>query len=175
MVLLLTGCISTGQRSRPSDDAPAQPTSSASDPSFAEQPPEDPNVGAGNLAFGDAYTYTDDVSISVSLPAPFTPGEYAFGADQAANLLFSITITNDSGENLDPLTYSEVSSGGAESTAIFDPGNAAGNIGTPPQTVILPGGTITWLEAYSVADPASVVFQIRPAFDYNPVIFTNAQ
>jgi hypothetical protein len=142
----------------------------ASDPSFAPQPTEEPPADT-NSGFGDAVTYTDGVSISVSAPAEFAPTQYAYGADQAYNVLFNLTITNGSDANLEPSVYSRVSSGGVESTAIFDTDN---NLNGGPTTVILPGGTITWSEGYSVADPASIIFQVAPSFDYDDSIFTNA-
>jgi len=90
-------------------------------------------------------------------------------------VVFQLTITNGSDENLNPVTYSRVASGGTEASAIFDSGNSMGDIGLGPTTVILPGGTITWLEAYSLTDPSSIVFQISPSFDYQDAVFTNQQ
>ena len=171
--LVLTGCVGAKSTSSPSAEPKSDSDSSVVDPAFAEEPDSEEEEEIGNLAFGDAVTYVDDVSISVSTPAGFTPGEYAAGADQEANLVFSITITNGSKENLDPRTYSKVSSGGVESSSIFDSGNPVGDLGGGPSTVILPGGTIAWMEAYSVKDPAAIIFQIAPSYDYNDAIFTN--
>ncbi|AND16697.1 hypothetical protein C5C18_00450 [Rathayibacter tritici] len=75
--------------------------------------------------------------------------------------------------NLDPSTYSRVASGGVEASRIFDAGNETVDVNTTPNTVILPGGTVTWTEAYSVADPAKVIVQIAPSFDYEDSVFTN--
>lgn len=141
-------------------------------PSLAEQP--DPPAVQENAAFGTAVTYVDEVSISVSEPAEFTPTEYAAGNDQAYQVVFSITITNGSDANLDPATYSRVSSGGVEASQIFDFDNSVGDLSYGPSTVILPGGTITWLEAYSITDLQSIIFQIAPSYDYDDAIFTNA-
>lgn len=118
-------------------------------------------------------TWADEVSLSVSAAAPFAPGEYAYGADQAHNVVFTLVITNNSTEVLEPSTYARVSSGGAEASPIFDSGNPLGEIGSSPSTAILPGQTVQWLEAFSIADPASITFQISPSFDYEDAIFTN--
>jgi len=170
--LLLTACTPIASSSSPSDEAPA------SAPSFAEPvestaPEPEPEPESGILAFGEAMTWQDDVSLSVSAAAPFTPTEYAAGADQANNVVFTLVITNGSKEALEPSVYSRVSSGGVESSSIFDSGNPAGDIMGGPITTILPGQTIQWLEAYSIADPASITFQVSPGFEYEDAIFTN--
>ena len=44
-----------------------------------------------------------------------------------------------------------------------------------PSTVILPGQSVTWKEAWSVADPNSLTMQIAPSWDYENAVFTNIQ
>lgn len=167
LAVTLVGCTPADHKSSPANTGAA----AAADPSFAATPTPEPKVG--NLAFGDAMTWTDGVSISVSQPVPFTPGQYAAGATQATSILFTITLTNGSDANLEPMVYNRVSSGGVEASAIFDSGNPVGEIGGTPNTVVLPGQTVTWLEAYSVADPAVLTFQTNPSFKYEDAIFTN--
>lgn len=123
-----------------------------------------------SLEFGDVYTYTDDVSISVSTPGPFVPGQYAAGATQANNVAFNVTITNGSDEIMEPFPYTTVASGGVEGSAIFDIDQ---NVGGAPSTAILPGQTITWVEAWSISDPNSIALQIAPSFEYENAIFSN--
>ncbi|WKK72894.1 DUF4190 domain-containing protein [Rathayibacter oskolensis] len=137
-----------------------------------EEPPAADDL---TLGFGETLTYTDGVSLSVTAPTEFAPTEYASGADQAVNVVFTFTIENGSDQNLDPYTYAAVSSGGVEASRIFDIDNAVGDISTGPSTVILPGGSVTWQEAYSLTDPASIVLQLSPSFDYQEAIFTNTQ
>lgn len=122
------------------------------------------------LGFGEIFTYENGVSISASAPAVYTPGKYAAGADQAQHITFNLTITNGSAEPLEPMAYGTLASAGTEGSQIFDTEN---NLNGGPSTVILPGGTITWAEAYSVADPASLILQIAPSFEYENAIFTN--
>ncbi|KQQ06182.1 MULTISPECIES: DUF4190 domain-containing protein [unclassified Rathayibacter] len=158
-----------------------EPTSSVSAeplPFDDETPADDaPPAAADDLTvgFGDTFAYTDGVTLTVSAPEEFTPTEYAAGADQAVNVVFTLTIQNGSGQNLDPFTYADVSSGGVEASRIFDTDGVAGDISTSPSTVILPGGSVTWKEAYSLADPASIVMQLSPSFDYQDAVFTNTQ
>jgi|GEM_PF-1295511 len=125
------------------------------------------------LEFGETMVWSNGVSMTVSAPEPFTPSDLSAGADQAANIVFTLTIQNDSGENVQPVVFSQLSSGGTEATRIFDVGAEGGQVGIPPTTAILPGSSITWSEAWSVADPTSLTMQTAPSFEYEDVIFTN--
>ena len=145
---------------------------SADDGAVVEEP-EPPAVG--NLAFGDTMIYEDGVELTVSAPEPYTAGEFAAGADQAANLVFTLTITNNSTENLDPLPFPRVSSGGTEASQIFDFTDDGVQVGLPPTNVILPGESVTWQSAWSVADAASLTMQVAPGFEYEDAVFTNVQ
>ena len=135
---------------------------------------EAPDDGAmGGLAFGETMEWDDGVSMTVSEPEPFTPSDLAAGADQAVDLVFTLTITNDSSENVQPVVVSTLSSDGTEATRIFDIGADGGQVGIPPTTAILPGESITWREAWSVADEGSLTMQTSPSFQYEPAVFTN--
>ncbi|WP_430645234.1 DUF2510 domain-containing protein [Agromyces sp. GXS1127] len=137
---------------------------------------EEPGAGAGEgqvLAFGETMVWSNGVSMIVSEPEPFTPSDLSAGADQAVDLVFTLTITNDSTENVQPVVFSRLASGGTEATRIFDVGAEGGQVGIPPTTAILPGSSITWSEAWSVADEASLTMQTAPSFEYEDVVFTN--
>lgn len=158
------------------DDAIAEASELAEEPADEGDAAEEPAPPAvGNLAFGDTMIYEDGVELTVSAPEPYTPGEFAAGADQAANLVFTLTITNNSTENLDPLPFPQVSSGGQESSQIFDITGDGAEIGLPPTNVILPGESVTWTSAWSVADPNSLTMQVSPGIMYEDAIFTNVQ
>ncbi|WP_448003558.1 DUF2510 domain-containing protein [Agromyces bauzanensis] len=141
-----------------------------------ESAPEATDSGpAEGLAFGETLVWEDDVSMTVSAPEPFTPSDVAVGADQAVNLVFTLTITNDSSENVQPIVVSTLSSGGTEATRILDVGAEGGQVGIPPTTPILPGESITWQEAWSVADAGSLTMRTAPSFGYESVVFTNVE
>lgn len=169
--LAFTGCIPMGKASSP--DKPKPAPSFAEEPAVEEEPEPEVVVDTGVLNFGDAMTWDDDVSLSVSAPAPFTPTEWAAGADQAHHIAFTLVLTNGSSEVLEPLVYSRVSSGGVEASPVFDVDNPVGDLSGGPVTAILPGQTVTWVEGYSVADPAAITFQVAPSFEYVDAIFTN--
>lgn len=142
----------------------------------ASAPPEATEPGsAQGLAFGETMEWEDGVSMTVSAPEPFTPSDLAVGSDQAANLVFTLTITNDSSENVQPIVASTLSSGGTEGTRILDVGAEGGQVGIPPTTPIPPGQSITWQEAWSVVDAGSLTMQTAPSFGYDPVVFTNVE
>ena len=171
-VLSLAGCASVGAGD--SADSNVEPSAAPSAEATSE-PTEETAPDDGIFAFGEVKTYEDGVSISVSAPSPYTPTEYAAGADQANNVVFTLVITNGSDKPLEPIIYSRLSSGGVEGSTIFDSGNAVGEVSISPTTVILPGQTVQWLEAWSIADPASITFQTSPSFEYEDAIFTNIQ
>src|SRR5688572_29311506 len=152
--LALAGCTSVEAGGGSSKDSAPSPK-----PSFAEPAPEPTSEPVPDpqedmiLAFGEAMTWENKVSLSVSARGPFTAGEYAAGATPGQEqIVFTLVITNNSTEVLEPSVYGTLSSGGAEASRIFDSGNPAGEISSGPSTAILPGQTIQWLEAYSVAD-----------------------
>lgn len=160
VVFLFTGC--------------ATPASSTPDPaaSSAAAPAEEPApVDDGNYAFGETASFEDGVSLSLSEGTAFTPSDTAMGQVAGQQfLVYEFVLTNNSEENFDPtLVYATASSGGVEAPGIFD---TAANIGFPPSTVVLPGQTIKWTQAFSVADPASITLEVNIGFD-KTAIFTN--
>lgn len=139
-------------------------------------PPGETDAGASDgLAFGETMTWDDGVTMTVSEPEPFTPSEVAVGADQAEHVVFTLTITNESSENVQPVVVSTLSSDGTEATRIIDIGAEGGQVGIPPTTPVVPGESITWQEAWSVADSDSLTMQTAPSFVYESVVFTNVQ
>ena len=158
------------------EDAIAEASEAAEAPNEASEPVEEPAPGdLGTLSFGATNVWEDGVELSVAEPQPYTPSEFAAGADQASNIVFSITITNNSTENLEPTPFPRLSSGGQEATQIFDVSGEGEDVGIPPTTVILPGQSVTWQSAWSVSDPNALTMQIAPSFEYEDAIFTNIQ
>ena len=156
------------------DDVIAEASEAAEDLPDADEPVEDAEPEpVGNLAFGEAMVWEDGVELTVSAPEGYTPGEFAAGADLANNIVFTMTIVNNSSENLEPFPFPRLSSGGQEASQIFDITADGQSIGTPPTTVILPGQSVTWQSAWSVADPSSLTMQVSPSFEYDDAVFTN--
>lgn len=165
--LLLTGC------SVPAAPTPDPVASAASQPEVQEPVAEtSPLI----QPFGGVVTYEDGVSVSVSTGAPFQPTDMAVGAEGGTPLVFKVVLTNNSTEPLEPTAFPSATSGGQMASNIADVANPEfGDIGLSPTTTILPGQTIEWYSAFSVADPADVTFEVSPtSFDYDMAIFTTA-
>lgn len=126
--------------------------------------------------FGEVVTYEDGLSISLSEPIPFSPGEYAQGAvDGQTPIVFKVVLTNNTPDAVDPYTYVSVSSAGAESAVIGDYQNPEfGDIGMSPTTKVLPGQTVEWYVGFSIADPANITAEVSTGIiGYESAIFTN--
>jgi len=127
--------------------------------------------------FGDVVTYDDGISISLGAPTAYTPGEYAQGLVEGQQpTIFKVVLTNNSAELIEPYLFVTVSSAGAESSVIGDIMHPDyGDVGMAPMTSVLPGKTIEWYVAYSVADPADITADVTLTNDlgYEPAIFTN--
>lgn len=160
-VLTLTGCTPVVATSSP--DGPA-----IAGESFAETPTEQPTQPPNTAAFGNAVTYEDGLAISVSIPTPFVPSEYAVGVTFPSSVLFNITVTNGTNTNFDPFLYATASAGGQEAAQIYDTA-----VGLAPTTVLLPTQTVTYQIAFSVAETQGIVVQIVPGLDYRDAIFTD--
>lgn len=167
---------SFGEAFQELDGAIAEASEAAEELPEVEEPAEEAEPEpVGNLAFGDTMIWEDNVELTVSAPEGYTPSEYAAGAGFPNNIVFTMTITNNSSENLDPVPYERLSSGGQEASQIYDFTGDGEDVGIPPTTTILPGQSVTWRSAWSVADPNSLTMQVSPSFEYEDAVFTNLQ
>lgn len=125
--------------------------------------------------FGETYTWIDEVAISVSTPVEFVPSEYAFGLEEGDTAVaFTIVITNLSDEVVDPMSFTDVTSGGFPSAVIMDADSPVGDMLLRPSASLLPGKSVQWIEAFSVKDPADLTLEVTPGMrGYDNAIFTN--
>lgn len=166
-VMILSGC---------GTKAAATPDPEASVATSVEVQAPLPTPAYTILEFGQVHSYVDGLSLSISAPAEFQPSAYSAGVvDGATNLVFTFVLTNNSNEVIEPSSYTTASSGGIEASIIFDVGSDIGEIGMTPTTPLLPGQTVQWLEAWSVADPAGVTLSAHPTWKHDQVLFTNLQ
>lgn len=158
------------------DDPGADPVPDQPDQPDQPEPPDAPD--AAGLAFGETMTWDDGVALTVSAPEPYTPSDFAVGATRASHVVVTLTITNDSTEDLQPLPLPSLSSGDQEVSRIFDLGSdltsPADDVGIPPTATIEPGGSVSWRAAWSLDDPSSLTLQVAPSFQYPKANFTNA-
>jgi hypothetical protein len=166
LALMITACAPTATTSSP-EASVAQPPSQSPAPTEAK-------ATDSLKKFGEVMSWHDGVSISVSEPVPFEASTYAAGVVAGqTNVVYTLVMTNGTDKPIEPLVRASVSSGGAEASAIYDMGHALGDIGGSPTTIVLPGQTVKWLEAYSLVDPSAVTFQVSPTFMYDDAVFTN--
>jgi hypothetical protein len=158
-------------------DVPVFPQPGPDDPGADSEPDQPEAPVARDLAFGETMTWDDGVALTVAAPEPYTPSDFAVGATQANNVVFTLTIINNSTEDLQPLPLPTLSSGGQEVSQIFDIGSdvfAPGDdVGFPPADTIEPGGSVSWRAAWSLDDPSSLTLEVSPSFLYPSATFTN--
>lgn len=159
---------------RPAEEAPASDPAAAED----EQPPaEEPAAEepvepepAANPKFGEAYTWSNGVQVTIGAPEPYQLKEFDFGGESApAHVSFPVTLVNGSATNLDPSSfYTSMQSANVEAEEIY--GDGLGS----PQTAILPGREASFRIAYGVTDPADLVMEVTPSlFEYESAIWTS--
>lgn len=130
---------------------------------------------SGFSAFGETWEYEDGLAVSVAAPEPYTPGQYAAGADQANNIKLTFTVTNGTDEVFDLAALPDVTSGGVAGQSITDMEDPT-VMSFGGTASVLPGQSFSWAEAFSISDPADLTVAISPApFAYDKAIFTNAQ
>jgi hypothetical protein len=140
-----------------------RPASESAAPAAEEAPKSE------NSKFGESYTYTDGLVLTIGAPQPFTPGEYASKGTEPNFVTFDITVVNGTEKNFEPtLFYQTLQSANAEATGVYDT-----ELMGAPQTVVLPGREVTFKVGYGVLDPADLVMQVRPGIEYGDRIFTN--
>lgn len=161
-VLTLGGCSAAEAKPDPKASKAASPTQKAVE--------QNPNIHA----FGDTVTYDDGLSLSVSLPSVYTPTETSSGVEPGKTVIaFEYVVTNNTDKPFDPsIVLPQVSSGGVEAHAVFD---IDGQMGFPPMTAVLPGQTIKWTGAWSVADIENVTMEVSMSFVHDNQIFTNVK
>ncbi|RYF56953.1 MAG: hypothetical protein EOO27_16950 [Comamonadaceae bacterium] len=124
-----------------------------------------------NPTFGQTYTFENGLEVTVSAPQPYTPTASAAGADASLPAIaFDVTVVNGSPENYETMMFSTtLQSGNQEASEIYD----TGGIGGSPSTITLPGRESAFRIAYAVTNPADLVMQVSPGFEYEKIIFTS--
>lgn len=140
---------------------PPQPIEAPESTTVAEpvDEPVTPTAGQPEGTFGKAVKYDDGLTVKLSQPEPFTPDETAFTEGKSDQYVkFTVTITNDTDERFDPLmTYISLASAGVEGTPVYDVVNG---LSSPPETVIVPGDSRSWVVAFGVTDPDDLIAQV---------------
>ncbi len=121
--------------------------------------------------FGQTYTYQNGLAVTVGTPQPYTPSSSASIGQPAppALVAFDVTIVNGAQANYDPSQFSaSMQSGNTEQQRVFDSANGI----TLAMTPILPGRESAFTIVFGATNPDDLVLQVRPGYEYTPVIFT---
>lgn len=127
-----------------------------------------------SVPFGQTIAWEDGVTMTVTPPETYVPTEFATG-DGANNVVFTLTITNGSPDAISLLTYSQVTSAGQPGAIVFDVLDSGEEISAEPSGILEPGQSVTWREAWAVADPNAITLLDSPTVDHVEVTFTNEQ
>lgn len=86
-------------------------------------------------------------------------------------LVFQITVINGTKDTFNPgVMQTSLQSGDVAGSDVIDMGNG---IGMPPQTLLLPGRSVTYKVAFGVKDAKNLVLQVTPDFQSKPALFTS--
>lgn len=124
--------------------------------------------------FGDVVSYSDGLSISVSEPSVYVPTDMAAGMVEGQPVvIFEFVLTNNSDEPFDPsMVIASALSGGKKASGVFDTSN---DVGFPPATSVIPGESVSWNQAWSVADPLNITLETTVGFLKDPALFVSSK
>ncbi len=165
--IAVTSC---GMPAAPSPDAPVgdnRPATAAVD--MPASPGSALTQQPGTQAFGGTYTYEDGLAMTIGIPQPFTPGEYAVGTHGFTQfVMMDVVVVNQTGTSWDPgLFYATMQSGNQEASRIFDPSK----LGDTASTMVLDGREASFKMAFGVTDPADLVLEVQPDFNHKTTIY----
>lgn len=145
----------------------ASPLAGSNRPS--EEPTNEPEpspseTGDATLSFGQSYTWEDGISLTVSKPKPFKPGEHASKEKAKAYVRFTVTVVNKSSKPLDlNLTYITVQSDNKEASTVFD---SQADLGGAPSTKLLKGRGAESEIGFGVGNPKDLVMEVALQDDF---------
>lgn len=128
-------------------------------------------AGTDRVKFGESFGWANGLEVNVSAGTAFTPSESAAAAPATAYLGYTVTIVNHTGSVFDPVLLTvHAQSGSKEAEAIYD--SASGYNGSP-NTGLLDGRQTVFIVGFGVGDPADIVMEVRPSYDYDSAFFTS--
>ncbi|MFI0718417.1 DUF4352 domain-containing protein [Streptomyces sp. NPDC021224] len=145
-----------GTNSTPAQAAPAQTAPAASTETTSPEPAAPVKKKPAVAAYGDTYTYTDGLAITVSKVAKYTPGQYAAGAHHGDKaVVLTVKITNGTGKPFDTTLLSVNVKAGADGEAAEDIFDLDNTIGDGFSGTVVPAATATAKFAYDIPKSAT--------------------
>lgn len=162
VVGILAGCSSTGTSSggTVSDETPT-PVATQSKTAEAAAP-----------KFGQTYTFSNGLKLSLSAPETFTPSEYAAGK-AANNVKFTVTVVNGTKETLTPALLSfTATAAGQAGQSIEDTEQSVSSF--PQANSVAVGATTSWTTGFGFAGATDdLTVEVNPNdFTSKAVTFT---
>lgn len=149
---------------RPSTSAETSETAPAAD--ALGQPTAEEGMPVQD--FGEAFTYSDGIQITVGEPTSMTSGEWA-SPENTQGSAFTVTIVNGSQAPFDPsMANISVQSANTEAEQIFD---SEGGYGSSPETTLLPGREASYKVAFATSDPKDLVVEATPSWDHVAALY----
>ncbi|GAA3372308.1 hypothetical protein GCM10020367_26690 [Streptomyces sannanensis] len=121
-----------------------------------------------NLAADDSVVYDDDLTVTVSAPKAYTPGEFAIGHTKG-NKAYTVTVTIDNaGKEKFDTAFVQVDAragaNGVKAEQIFDDKTGSGMF----EGTVLPGKKATVEVSYDApADAKNLTVEVNPGLDYD--------
>lgn len=171
-VVLLAGCSSTDGEvdNDPPSGTNAGAEDTATDEPADEETSEEPAEESTEPAFGEAFTYDDGLTVTVSAPKPYKPSNSA-AAGKGEAVAFDITLVNNTGATFDPsLLSASLQSGNGQAEEIFD---TAKGLNGSPMTKLLDGREAKWIIGYTVQDPNDLVLEVSPDFERESILYVS--
>jgi hypothetical protein len=167
--VLFAGCASTSGAK--DDDAPSgsnADTSETAEDTSAEESESEDEAETGPIAFGQAFTYDDGLTIKVGTPSKIKPSKYAAFEPANAYVSVNIVVVNKTGKPLDVSMFtSTMQSGNEEASTVYDE-----KMEGSPMTKLLDGRESKFTLGFGVKDPADIVYEVSPDFEHESFIVT---
>jgi hypothetical protein len=135
-----------------------------------------PSAGAAPattaVGFGQTFTYSDGLAVTVAPPTAFRASSTAAGDTNPHAFSTTVRVTNNTGTAFDPtlLTVS-MTTDGAPASSIVD--SARGINGFAPQNQLQPGRSMTYKVAFSTtANTGEAQVDVVPSFQHEHAVFT---
>ena len=123
------------------------------------------------VGFGQTFTYSDGLAVTVDQPTPYRASSSAAGDVNPHAYSVTVRITNNTGAAFDPvLLQVAMSTGGDQASQIYD---SANDMGDRPQNQLQPGRSLTYELAFSTtADSGEAQVDVVPSFSHDHAVFT---
>ena len=124
------------------------------------------------LSFGETASWDDGLEVTIAVPEAFTPSETALEFMAAEHLHYvklGIRVVNGTTVPYDASQFLiSAQSSNQEAEVVFD---TESGLDGGPMTAVLPGREAEFFYGFGVSDPADLVVEVAPGYEWDPVFF----